>query len=127
MSAPEPPVLLHSLLSFRELIFGCLEVVEARRIVEIGSESGGFTLELADWAAARGGAVVSVDPEPAGRVRARAEEDRALQVVAGASPGALEGVEPGDVHVIDGDHNHWTVLRELRHAYGDGGDGPGPL
>lgn len=127
MSEPEPPLLLHSLSTFRELILGCLDAAGARRILEIGSEAGEFTLELADWVAARDGALVTVDPDPAPAVRERAAVDPRLEVVAGASPGALEGVEPGDAHIIDGDHNHWTVLRELRHAYGAGGADGGPL
>lgn len=124
---PEPPLLLHSLVHFRELILRCLEVVDARRILEIGSESGQFTLELADWAARRDGTVVSIDPEPAERLRERAESQPNLQLVACASPEALQGVERGDVHVIDGDHNYWTVLHELRHAYADAAAGEGPL
>jgi hypothetical protein len=40
--------------------------------------------------------------------------------VIGRSPGALKDLAPGDAYVIDGDHNHWTVLHELRAAYADG-------
>jgi hypothetical protein len=29
-------------------------------------------------------------------------------------------MEPADAYVIDGDHNHWTVLNELRAAYAEG-------
>jgi len=127
MTPSTPPLLLHSLLTFRDLLFGCLEAADARRIVEIGSESGEFTVELADWVAGRDGRVISVDPSPAGRVLARAREDERLEIVAGASPEALEGIERGDAYVIDGDHNHWTVLRELRHAYAGTESGAGPL
>lgn len=129
MTPDEPPLLLHSLLIFRRLIFRCLEIVDAKRAVEIGSESGEFTVELADWMADRDGTVVSVDPQPSGRVLSRAKDDPRLHVVAGASPGALADIEPGDVHIIDGDHNYWTVLQELRHAYGGRPDDapPGPL
>ena len=130
MSAPEAqPLLLHSLASFGPLVFRCLEAAGARRIVEIGSETGELTLALADWASERGGKVICVDPDPAPSVVARAQRDPVLEVVAGASPAALDGLQPGDAHLVDGDHNHWTVLRELRHAYG-GGDpqsGAGPL
>jgi len=113
------PLLLHSLVTFQDEILRCLELVEARRIVEIGSETGASTLALAEWAREHDATVVSVDPDPARRVLEHAAEHPELEVVAGASPAALEGLDAADVYVIDGDHNHWTVSRELAHAYAD--------
>lgn len=119
MSEPGAPLLLHSLSTFEELIFFCLEIVQARRIVEIGSETGVLTVKLADWAARRGAVVICVDPEPAGAVLERAAQGESLQVVAGASPAALEGLAPGDAYILDGDHNYHTVSGELAHVFGD--------
>ncbi|MEJ7790307.1 MAG: class I SAM-dependent methyltransferase, partial [Thermoleophilaceae bacterium] len=119
MTDQPAPLLLHSLSTFRELILCCLEIVQARRIVEIGSETGALTIELSDWAAERQAVVVSVDPEPAHSVVKRAAETPALELVAGVSPEALEGIQPADVYIIDGDHNHYSVSRELRHVFAD--------
>lgn len=123
MSDRPPPLLLHSLSAFSAQVFAALELVSPERIVEVGSESGEFTLRLVDWAKRRGAVLVSVDPEPAAVVREL--EGPALEVVAESSPGALEHLEPADVYVIDGDHNYWVVREELRAIFGD--RQPGPL
>jgi len=116
---PATPLLLHSLSTFGGCIVRCLEIAQARLIVEIGSETGVLTLELVSWAAEHEATVVSVDPEPPQRVLERAAETEALVVVAGASPEALADVEPADVYIIDGDHNHSCVSRELAYIFGD--------
>lgn len=113
------PLLLHSLATFEAQILRCLDLVEPRRIIEIGSETGASTVSLVDWAGRHGASIASVDPDPAPRVLEYAATHPELEVVAAPSPAALEGLEPADVYVIDGDHNHWTVTRELAHAYAD--------
>lgn len=119
MSAEErAPLLLHSLATFEAEILRCLDIAEPRRIIEIGSETGASTLVLAEWAERHDASVVCVDPDPAAVVVEHAGAHPTLEVVAGASPGALDGLDPADAYVIDGDHNHWTVSRELAHAYG---------
>ena len=112
-----PPPLLHSLEELASEILDCLGAVQAKRIVEIGSETGGFSLRLADWAAEHGAVLVTVDPEPAPQLRRAAEESDHIEVVADASPWALEGLAPADAYIVDGDHNHWTVTRELQAAF----------
>lgn len=124
MSDRELPLLLHSLTMFSSEILDCLEIVRPSRIVEIGSESGGVTMELAEWARAHDAVLVTIDPDPAPVVQAASSDNPSLEVVTGASPAALAGLERGDVYVIDGDHNHWTVLEELRFAFGDGDSTP---
>jgi hypothetical protein len=113
----DEPLLLHSLSEHGELIFGALDAARPRRIVEIGSETGGFSKELLDWAGANGAVLATVEPFPTPELRRLAHEVEHFELVEGRSPGALEGIEPADAYVIDGDHNHWTVLRELRAAY----------
>lgn len=119
----DEPLLLHSLSEHGELIFAALEAVGPRRVVEIGSETGGFSKELLDWTGAHGAALVTVEPQPTGEVRELADATPHFELVAGRSPAALDGLEPADAYVIDGDHNHWTVIRELRAAFA-GGNGP---
>ncbi len=115
--AVDEPLLLHSLSEHAELIFGALDAAQPRRIVEIGSETGGFSKQLLDWSGANGATLVTVEPYPTPEVRELAEKTPHFELVIGRSPGALAGLDPADAYVIDGDHNHWTVLRELRAAY----------
>jgi hypothetical protein len=119
-AAVDEPLLLHSLSEHSELIVAALEAVQPRRIVEIGSETGGFSKQLLDWAGAHGATLVTVEPSPTPEIRELAASVDHFELVAGRSPGALAGVEPADVYVIDGDHNHWTVTGELEAAYANG-------
>lgn len=119
MSAAETP-LLHSLTTFSRLIVGSLDIVNPRRIVEIGSESGGFTLDLEAWASRSDAHVMSIDPDPAPSTVELGERSPHLELVSAASPQALAGLEPAQVYVIDGDHNYATVSAELHHALGGG-------
>jgi hypothetical protein len=105
------PLLLHSLSELREIWLPLLELAGIRSATEIGSESG-VTSELliARMHAAGGGRLVIVDP---GALEVAAPDDVERTVVRGYSPAALEGLEPTDAYLIDGDHNYWTVSREL--------------
>lgn len=121
-------LLLHSLTTFRELIVESLEIVGARHVVEIGSETGGMTELLLDWAREHDGTLTCVEPEPSDLVRELARATPALELVDRPSPAGLAEVPTADVYVIDGDHNFWTVREELRSAHSDVPEGePGPL
>ncbi len=123
-----PPILLHSLTEFRDPILSWLDVAGARVLVEIGSESGAFTRELLAFASARDGDLWCVEPEPTIELDQLDSTDDRFHLVTGRSPEALEGLGPGDAYVIDGDHNYWTVTRELEHAFGQAGpEGHAPL
>lgn len=112
----EVPALLHSLREFSSLIFPCLEAAGARRILEIGSEAGTFTEDLCRWANERQGTVTAVEPLPREEHLAL-QRDHGLELIAGKSPGALEGLEPFDAYFVDGDHNYWCVSAEIHHAF----------
>jgi hypothetical protein len=117
-------ILIYSLSEHRDLIFRCLEAAEPRRVVEIGSEAGGMTRELARWASEKGARVVTVEPFPIDEVREMDARSEHFSLVEGRSPEALERIEPADAYLIDGDHNHWTVLHELRAIYREGEASP---
>jgi Methyltransferase domain len=117
-------ILIYSLSEHRDLIFRCLEAVEPRRVVEIGSEAGGMTQELTRWASDRGAHVVTVEPFPVEEVREIDAREEHFSLVEGRSPEALERIEPADAYLIDGDHNYWTVLHELRAIYREGEASP---
>jgi len=109
-----PDLLLHSLTELREVLLPVVEAVRPRRIVEIGSESGGFTELLLGWAREHGAHLVTIDPAPADYVRQIAQRNaKSHTLVLDKSPGALAGIAPADLYVIDGDHNYYTVFAEL--------------
>lgn len=114
------PLLLHSLTTFRPLIEACLDAVGPRGIVEVGSETGGTTKLLVDWAREHDARVWTVEPFPAHDLLELEAEQAPLTVVRGRSPEALRDVPQAQVWLIDGDHNFWTVLRECRRAAEDG-------
>jgi hypothetical protein len=113
----DEPLLLHSLSEHGELIFGALDAARPERIVEIGSETGGFSKELLEWAGANGATLATVEPYPTPEVRELADTTPHFELVIGRSPGVLAKLPPADAYIIDGDHNHWTVVRELEAAY----------
>lgn len=113
-------VLIYSLSEHRELIFECLAVVSPKRVLEIGSEAGGMSREMVAWAEEHDAVFVTVEPYPIAGMRALDASSDSFELVEGRSPEALGGLEPADVYLVDGDHNHWTVLRELRALYAGG-------
>ena len=113
-------VLIYSLSEHRELIFSVLSVVEPQRVVEIGSEAGGMSREMVAWAERAGAHFTTVEPFPIEEMRELDRSSDAFTLVKGRSPEALAQLDPADVYLIDGDHNHWTVLRELRAIYSGG-------
>ncbi len=119
-------LLLYSLAEFREIIFPALDLVGARSVVEIGGEGGTFTRELALWAEERGGTIRCIDPSPSDALLELADRSPAVDLVRCRSLEALDGMERADAYLIDGDHNYYTLSRELR-AVTSGADGTGPL
>lgn len=110
----DQPLLLHSLATVRGLLLGCLDAAGARRVCEIGSETGGMTEILVERAERDEGWVWTVDPHPAAGLRRLAGQGAPLTIVRGLSPAALADVPACDAYLLDGDHNHHVVAGELR-------------
>jgi Methyltransferase domain len=102
-----------SLANSGEIMLSCLDAAGARSVAEIGAYAGELTRMLCDWAAEAGAAVTAVDPAPQGPLMDLAEERPNLELVRATSADALAQMDIPDAVVIDGDHNHWTVSREL--------------
>lgn len=116
---PEP-LLLHSLTTFEPLLEACLDAVAPKQIGEIGSESGGTTKLLVDWARRNDASVWTVEPFPAHDLLELEAAAAPLTVARGRSPEALADAPRCDVWLIDGDHNYWTVRQECERAAADG-------
>ncbi len=108
------PLLLHSLAEFEELILSCLEIADARSVVEIGAEDGLFTRRLLPWAERHGATLFTVDPAPRPPLLELAAEYDAVDLIEERSLDALQKLDPADVYLVDGDHNYYTVLHELQ-------------
>ncbi len=116
----------YSLANNRELLFGCFEAAAATSVVEIGAEYGAFTRELLAWARGRA-KVIAVDPLPQQSLLDLAAADPDLELVEQLSIPAFRSLPRLDAYVIDGDHNYYTVLNELRAIADTAGDDPFPL
>jgi len=114
-----PPLLLHSLTFYADLIEGLAALPSCPDVVEIGSESGEMSVRLATAAAQRGGNLYVIEPAPSDLLRAFAAEHRNVRVVEGYSPEALAGVPPAGLYVVDGDHNYVTVRGEVEAIFAD--------
>lgn len=127
MSGERVPLLIHSLAEFRHLILQCLEVADARRVVEVGGEDGTFTRVLLSWALGRDLEVVCIDPWPRDSLEDLARESRQLELVRQQSVAALPSLAPADAYLLDGDHNYFTVLQELRLISAAASPGSAPI
>jgi len=97
-----------------DVIDPLLQALQPHSIVEVGSESGKMTRRLLEIAAATGGTVHAIDPAPLFDVdRWQQEAEGRLVVHRQPSLIALEQIDDFDCVLIDGDHNWYTVHREL--------------
>jgi hypothetical protein len=107
-------IYLHSLAAFDPVIEGALDVIGSRRIVEIGAEGALFSSWLADYAAAHDGDVRCIDPAPSDALRDLGARHAGVELIERYSPEVLSELQDADTYFIDGDHNWWTVIGELR-------------
>ena len=103
-----------SLASFSELLLPCLDAVGAASVIEVGAFEGEFTRDLLAWASRAGATVTAIDPDPRPGLLDLSDRHPELELVVRPSHAALADLPPADAVFIDGDHNHFTVLGELR-------------
>jgi hypothetical protein len=103
-----------SLSNLAEVLFGCLDAIGAKTVVEIGAFHGKSTNEMLAWAERAGAKVIAVDPEPQPDLREIASAHPELELMEGTSHDALPGLPDADAIIIDGDHNYYTLSEELR-------------
>src|SRR5271165_967842 len=111
------------------LIDPLLDALRPRVIVEVGADLDGVTTALLGWAKANGAVVHAIDPDPALSVEGLlAESGEQLRFHRTRSLGVLQEITSVDLALIDGDHNWYTVINELRalerRAREDGRDPP---
>lgn len=103
------------LAHFPDVIRPMLELLAPTSIVEIGSESGKTTRQLVEVARRHGAVVHAVDPAPRFDTAAwQREAGGHLLCHLLPSLVALAVLDGFDAVLVDGDHNYFTVLSELR-------------
>ena len=107
-------LLIHSMTEFSDLIFPCLARAGARRVVEIGAEFGGMSQRLAAHCEERGGTFVTIDPAPKREFLDWVAASPHVEHKAATSLSVIPSLAGADAWVIDGDHNYFTVHRELQ-------------
>ena len=104
----------YSLANLRELLFGCLDAIQAKSVLEVGSYKGELTSDLLAWAEGSGASIAGLDPEPPDELLELGKQRPELELVLKTSHDALAEIEFPDAIVIDGDHNYFTLREELR-------------
>lgn len=108
------PLLLHSLAELDEIILGLVDGCQPKSILEIGSESGGFSEKLLQRCEATGAELVTIEPFPSERVLELAKHAKQFHLFIDKSIShLLDNGCRSDFAVIDGDHNWFTVYNEL--------------
>jgi len=107
-------LLIHSMAEFASIIQPTLEAAKVESVTEIGSEFGGMSRILADHCANAGGTLTCIDPSPASDFADWAAAHEAVRHIARPSLDVIAEMDAPDAWVIDGDHNYFTVLHELR-------------
>jgi hypothetical protein len=102
-----------SLINNAEMLLGCLDAARVRSAVEIGAYAGDLTRMLLLWGETQGARIVAVDPSPQPELEELERERHELTLIRETSLEALPHVEPTDAVIIDGDHNYYTVTKEL--------------
>ncbi|HTD58869.1 MAG TPA: class I SAM-dependent methyltransferase, partial [Solirubrobacteraceae bacterium] len=97
------------------IILPLLDALDPRVIVEVGVEVGAVTRPLLAWAQEHDALLHSIDPDPNLNVdELVAEYGERLRFHRARSLDVLDQIESVDVALIDGDHNWYTVINELR-------------
>lgn len=102
-----------SLINNAEMLLDLLEAAGISSVVEIGAYAGDLTRLLLLWSERREVRILAVDPSPQPELEALERERDELTLIRETSLQALAHVEPTDAVIIDGDHNYYTVTREL--------------
>lgn len=97
------------------IIRPCLELLKPRTVVEIGTDAAQTTRPLAILAREKGFSVHTIDPAPKIDAEALVREfEPHLAFHQSQSLNVLPALADADCILIDGDHNWYTVIHELR-------------
>lgn len=105
-------LLLHSMAEFAELIIPSLELAEAKIILEIGSEYGLMTKKLIAFTENKKGQLITIDPSPSPEAENLFGQHDHARLIKDLSLNVIDNIS-ADACLVDGDHNYYTVSKEL--------------
>jgi hypothetical protein len=116
--APDAPLaagdlLLHSLACYESLTTPVLRALGPRAVCEVGVDRGRFSELLIRFCREHGAQYTGVDPAM-DEAFARRHQGEGARFLAKRSLDVLHELPPQDAVFLDGDHNYYTVLRELQ-------------
>jgi hypothetical protein len=126
----DPGAWAASLVNNAEVVLGCLDAARPKTVLEVGAYVGSLTKLLLLWAEQSGSRIIAIDPAPQPELEALQREYEQLVLIRQGSLDALaEAEELPDAIILDGDHNYYTLSRELalieqRSGIGDGAEFP---
>lgn len=105
---------ISSMAEFSSIITPVLDIVQARRVCEIGASAGANSKILGDFMRQHNGKLISIDPYPQQSFLdwARTSAD-VVTHIQNYSLTAIPQIGPVDAWFLDGDHNWFTVYHEL--------------
>lgn len=107
-------LLIHSLSELDQVILGLVDKCKPKSILEIGSESGGFSKQLYERTKQLGAELLTIEPFPAAGVVNLAQTATDYHLFVDKSlPHLIANGCRSEFVVIDGDHNWFTVYNEL--------------
>jgi O-antigen biosynthesis protein len=96
-------------------IYPLLDALAPRVLVEVGADLNAVTRPLLDWARDNDAVLHTIDPDPSLSAQALlAEHGERLCFHSATSLDVLGEIAGIDLALIDGDHNWYTVINELR-------------
>lgn len=106
---------ISSMAEFSSIIIPVLEMVNARRICEVGASAGSNSKILGQFLRQHHGELISIDPRPQTSFIEWARQS--ADVVKHIQEYSLAGIpliDRTDAWFLDGDHNWYTVFNELK-------------
>jgi len=105
---------MYSLVAFKEIIFDVLELTGVNIVAEVGVGEGLFSRALCKWSEGRDVRLHLIDRQIPSEFREHvALYGPRVRLHAGHSLSVLGNILPCDAVILDGDHNYYTVHREL--------------
>ena len=102
-----------SISDYGEILYGSLDAAGVDTVLEIGAFQGRLTEALLVWAGRHDSQVVAVETEPTEELRSLQAAHPELTVIEATSLEAIPSAPRFDAVIVDGDHNWFTVTREL--------------
>jgi methyltransferase family protein len=100
---------------WKSIMLPIIEHVNAKYIVEIGSDRGTNTKNILDYCIKNDAKMVAIDPFPRFDVeKFKKDYGNKFNIYEDLSLNILPSIENFDVIIVDGDHNWYTVYNELK-------------